>query len=78
MNVLSRIENGNFGDVKSLSLGLFERRIHFGAGYRIYFGNDGDQIVILLGGGTKRHQSKDIKRTREFWDDYKYRKKKGN
>ena len=53
---LVRLENGNLSGVKSVGAGVFEHRIDFGPGYRIYFGKDGDALVILLGGGTKRRQ----------------------
>ncbi|EEE35260.1 probable addiction module killer protein [Rhodobacteraceae bacterium KLH11] len=51
---LARMEHGNFGDVKSIGQGMSERRITFGPGYRIYFGRDGDELVILLCGGSKK------------------------
>ena len=54
---------------------MFEYRIDFGPGYRIYFGRDGDRLVILLYGGTKKRQDKDIALAQEFWADYKRRKK---
>lgn len=57
---LARIELGNFGDVKPVGQGVSERRIPFGPGYRIYFGQDGNELVILLCGGSKKRQSKDI------------------
>jgi len=57
---LARIETGNLGDVKPVGQGVSERRITFGPGYRVYFGKDGDTLVILLCGGTKKRQSKDI------------------
>ena len=72
---LARIETGNFGDTKSVGAGVFERRIDFGPGYRIYFGRDGAEIVILLAGGTKKRQQADIARVKSFWTDYKKRKK---
>ncbi|MDF2370309.1 MAG: type II toxin-antitoxin system RelE/ParE family toxin [Rhizobiaceae bacterium] len=75
---LARIEAGNLGDVKSVGQGVSERRITFGPGYRVYFGKDGDTLVILLCGGTKRRQSKDIEQAKAFWDDYKARKRKGD
>ncbi len=65
------------GDVKPVGQGVFERRISFGPGYRIYFGRDGDRLVILLCGGTKRRQQADIKKARSFWVDYKKRKRQG-
>ena len=70
---LARIETGNLGDVKPVG-----RRITFGPGYRVYFGQDGDKLVILLCGGTKKRQSKDIEQAKAFWDDYKNRKQKGD
>jgi len=75
---LARIETGNLGDVKPVGQGVSERRITFGPGYRVYFGKDGDKLVILLCGGTKKRQSKDIEQAKEFWDDYKNRKQKGD
>jgi len=56
--------------------GVFETKITFGPGYRVYFGKDGDTVVILLGGGTKKRQSRDIEAARERWQDYKQRKPK--
>ena len=70
----ARIETGNLGDVKSVGQGVFEYRITFGPGYRIYFAWDGDEHVILLCGGTKKRQSTDIKQARAILDDYKRNK----
>jgi len=64
-----RLAQGKFSNVKGVGGGVFECRIDFGPGYRVYFGRDGDCIVILLGGGTKSLQQKDIERTRERWSD---------
>ena len=75
---LARIETGNPGDIKPVGQGVSERRITFGPGYRVYFGQDGDKLVILLCGGTKKRQSKDIEQAKVFWDDYKNRKQKGD
>jgi len=75
---LARIETGNMGDVKPVGQGVSERRITFGPGYRVYFGQDGDKLVILLCGGTKKRQSKDIEQAKAFLDDYKNRKQKGD
>ncbi len=75
---LARIETGNLGDVKPVGQGVSERRITFGPGYRVYFGQDGETLVILLCGGTKKRQSKDIEQAKIFWDDYKNRKQKGD
>lgn len=73
---LTRIEDGNFGDVKPVGAGVSETRIHFGPGYRIYTGKEGDKVIVLLGGGTKKGQSRDIKRAKERWTDYKARKRR--
>jgi putative addiction module killer protein len=73
--VIARIKLGNFGDVKPVGGGVSERRIDFGPGYRVYFGKDGPQLVILLGGGTKSRQDKDISDAQAAWQEYKQRKK---
>ena len=72
-----RMERGNFGNVKGVGPGVFEYVLDFGPGYRIYFGKDGDQIIILLGGETKKRQQKDINLAIDRWQDYKQRKKLG-
>lgn len=72
---LYRMEAGNFSHVKGVGAGVFEVKIDFGPGYRIYFGKDGDQLVILLAGGTKKRQAVDIKAAQHYWKDYKQRKK---
>ena len=64
-----------FGDAKTAGSGVFERRIDFGPGYRLYFGRDGDTLVILLAGGTKKRQARDVEDAKQRWDDYKRRKK---
>jgi putative addiction module killer protein len=71
---LLRLELGNLSNVKGVGAGVFEYRIDFGPGYRVYFGKDGDTLVILLGGGTKKRQHRDIATARERWKDYKARK----
>lgn len=68
-------EQGNLSNTKSVGKGVFEYRIDFGPGYRIYFGQDGDVLVILLNGGAKKRQNADIKKAQEFWMEYKRRKK---
>ena len=73
---LTRIEMGNTSNVKGIGDGVLEYRIHFGVGIRIYFGKDGDMLVILLGGGTKRRQQKDIKAAKDIWQEYKERKRR--
>jgi putative addiction module killer protein len=69
-----RLELGNFSNVKGVGAGVFEYRIDFGPGYRIYFGKDGETLVILLGGGTKKAQDRDIAAAHARWQDYKKRK----
>lgn len=72
---LNRIRLGNFGDCKSVGRGVSELRVPHGAGYRIYFGRKGETIVILLCGGDKKTQSKDIALAQSYWDDYLRRTK---
>ena len=62
--------------MKGVGAGVFEFRIDFGPGYRMYFGKDGEAIVILLGGGTKKRQARDIATAHERWTDYRKRKAK--
>ena len=72
---LYRVGLDNFSSAKSVGAGVYECRINFGPGYRVYFGKDGERIVILLGGGTKQRQQNDIRLALERWQDYKQRKK---
>jgi putative addiction module killer protein len=72
---LYRMEHGNFSNVKGVGTGVFEYRIDFGPGYRIYFGKDGDKIIILLGGSDKKGQVAAIVNAHTAWADYKKRKK---
>lgn len=72
---LIRMEQENLSNTKPVKGGVFEYRIEFGPGYRIYFGKDSDKLIILLGGGTKKRQDKDIRIARERWQQYKKRKK---
>jgi putative addiction module killer protein len=72
---LTRIGQGNFSNVKGVSSGVYEYTIDFGPGCRIYFGKDGVRLVILLGGGTKKRQQRDIAAAIAFWQDYKRRRK---
>lgn len=72
---MARMEQGNFSSVKSVGEGVLEYRIDFGPGYRIYFGRDGALLVILLAGGTKSRQQKDIEKSRTRWVDYKERRR---
>ena len=72
---LYRMGLGNFSNAKSVGAGVYECRINFGPGYRVYFGKDEERILILLGGGTKRRQRNDTSLALERWEDYKQRKK---
>jgi putative addiction module killer protein len=72
---LYRVGLGNFSNAKSVGAGVYECKINFGPGYRVYFGKEGEQTVILLGGGTKQRQQNDIKHALERWEDYKQRRK---
>lgn len=73
---LYRLEQGNFSNIKGIGGGLFEYKIDFGPGYRIYFGKDGESIVIILGGGKKKRQQQDINTAKAYWQDYKARKRR--
>ena len=71
---LARMEAGNLSNVRGVGRGVLERRIHVGPGYRVYFGRDGDALIVLLGGGTKDRQQGDVEDAREHWQEYKCRK----
>lgn len=66
---LLRIESGNLGDYKSIGEGVFELRFFFGSGYRIYFGFSGETVVLLLCGGDKSSQTKNIEKAKIIWKD---------
>lgn len=68
---LLRPQRGNFGDCKGVGAGIWELRVHFGAGYLIYFGQDGLTLVVLLCGRSKGSQKRDIDRARAYWSDYR-------
>ncbi len=70
---VTRMSLGNLSNVKPVGEGVLEFRIDFGPGYRIYFGRDGSEIVILLGGGSKKSQRQDIETAKARWADYKER-----
>jgi putative addiction module killer protein len=65
-----RFETGNLGDHKEVGSGVWEARLDFGPGYRVYFGRRGRELVLLLTGGDKKSQRKDLRRARELWRDY--------
>jgi putative addiction module killer protein len=72
---LTRIERGALSNVEPVGEGVSEFKIDFGPGYRVYFGMDGRTLVILLAGGTKKGQARDIKAAKAMWAEYKARKK---
>lgn len=67
---LERVELGNFGEHHGVGEGVSELVIDVGPGFRVYYGQDGKDIVILLAGGTKRTQQSDIETAKEFWRNY--------
>jgi putative addiction module killer protein len=71
---IDRLVNGNFGDHKFCQDGVWELRIDFGPGYRVYYAQEARTIVLLLCGGSKRSQSADIKQAVRYWLDYQRRK----
>ncbi len=71
---VARMEQGNLSNVKPVGGGVLECRIDFGPGYRVYFGRDGETLVILLTGGSKKRQQRDIEAACACWLDYKRRK----
>lgn len=71
---LTRMELGNLSNTRTLGAGVLEYRIDFGPGYRVYFGRDGDALIVLLGGGTKARQQRDIDSARQLWEEYRRRK----
>lgn len=73
---IKRMEQWNLSNAKSVGSGVYEYRIDTGPGYRVYFGYDGRHIVVLLAGGTKQRQQKDIEAARRRWADYASRKRK--
>ena len=72
---IARLEQGNLSNVKGVGEGVLEYRINFGPGYRVYFGRDGEVLVILLTGGTKKRQQRDIAEAIEMWADYRQRRR---
>jgi putative addiction module killer protein len=72
---IARLGQGNLSNVKGVGESVLEYRINFGPGYRVYFGRDGETLVILLTGGTKKRQPQDIARVIAMWADYKQRRR---
>ncbi len=73
---LDWLKAGLLGDWKSVGEGVCELRIDYGPGYRLYYAQDGKTLIVLLRGGDKRTQAKDIEKAHEYWKDYKARKPK--
>lgn len=71
---LERVELGNLGDHKGVGAGVMELRIPYGPGYRVYYALDGDRVVLLLLGGDKSTQTRDIETAKAYWQDYRERK----
>jgi putative addiction module killer protein len=71
---LTNLQKGNFGVARSVGGGVMELKIDFGPGYRVYFAREGSSVVILLCGGDKNSQSKDIRLAQDYWADYKERR----
>jgi len=74
---LWRLSIGNLSNVKGVGSGVSELKLDFGPGYRVYFGRDGERLILLLGGGTKHQQQKDIEQAKASWLAYKRRKAAG-
>jgi len=68
---LQRVESGNLGDIGSVGDGIDEIRIHFGSGYRVYYKKEGNQLILLLNGGNKSTQERDIKKAKKIWEAIK-------
>lgn len=67
---LSRLRLGNFGDARSVGEGVHELRLDFGPGYRVYYGLADETVVLLLGGGDKRSQPRDIQEAKQYWKEF--------
>lgn len=77
-DAIARMRLGNLSDSKRVGGGVMERRIDSGPGYRIYFGRDGDKLILLLAGSTKRRQQRAIAMAQELWREYKRCKREGD
>ena len=78
INRLIRVQQGNYGDVEPIGEGLSELRLFFGPGYRVYFGEDAGNIVVILCGGDKSSQDSDIENAKAYWQEYKAHAKDEN
>jgi putative addiction module killer protein len=67
---LDRVETGNLGDCRFIGEGVSEFRLHFGPGYRIYYGEFDNTIILLPCGGDKSTQAKDVKKAKKYWNEY--------
>ncbi len=74
---LYQLAAGNRSNVKGVGSGVFERKIDFGPGYRVYFGRDGQSVIVLLGGSSKQRQQQAVGAAKERWAQYRRRKSKG-
>lgn len=72
---LDRVSLGNFGDHKPVGEGVYELRFFFGPGYRVYYAIAGNKVILLLTGGAKKSQAKDIKVAQKLWAQYKIEQK---
>lgn len=72
---LARLRKGNPGDCAGVGEGVSELKIHYGPGYRVYFGTVGETLVVLLVAGDKSAQDEDIKKAKEYWQEYKKEKR---
>jgi len=68
---LGRVRRGNLGDCRPVGEGVLELRVDYGPGYRVYFGQQGPRLVVLLCGGDKRTQDRDIRRAKEYWRQFR-------
>lgn len=73
---LTKLESGLLGDPKSLGQGLYEKRLHFDDGYRLYYGYENKKMIVMLIGSTKKNQTRTIKQAKELWAEYKKQKAK--
>ena len=72
---LDRVRLGNLGDNRAVGEGVRELKVDYGPGYRVYFAQEGAHIILLLLGGDKSSQEKDIETAKEYWNDFKRRKR---